>query len=52
VGPSRADPDTGLLRSSIHSWVIKTPHHAILIDSCVGNHKERLHRAAGVPPAA
>ena len=27
--------------SSIHSWVLKTKHHTILIDTCVGNHKER-----------
>lgn len=27
--------------ASIHTWVIKTRHHTILIDSCVGNHKNR-----------
>lgn len=25
----------------IQSYVVRTPHHTILIDSCVGNHKER-----------
>lgn len=30
---------------SFHSYVIKTPHHNILIDTCVGNHKERPARA-------
>jgi glyoxylase-like metal-dependent hydrolase (beta-lactamase superfamily II) len=53
------------LRTSIHSWLVRTPHHTILVDSCIGNHKprpslphfdmrnapwlERL-RAAGVAP--
>jgi len=31
---------------SFHSYVIKTPHHNILIDTCVGNHKERPARAS------
>ncbi|MSQ70060.1 MAG: MBL fold metallo-hydrolase [Betaproteobacteria bacterium] len=52
--------------SSIHSWVIRTAHHTIVVDTCAGNHKnrpgmERFHmldtpylarlRAAGVEPA-
>ena len=28
----------------IQSFVIKTPHHNILVDSCVGNHKPRPTR--------
>jgi len=28
----------------IQSYVVQTPHHNILIDSCVGNHKERPTR--------
>ncbi|MES2026632.1 MAG: MBL fold metallo-hydrolase [Pseudomonadota bacterium] len=27
--------------ASIHTWVVKTRHHTILIDSCAGNHKQR-----------
>ena len=27
--------------ASIHSWVVRTRHHTILIDTCAGNHKER-----------
>jgi glyoxylase-like metal-dependent hydrolase (beta-lactamase superfamily II) len=27
--------------SSIHTWVLRTQHHVILIDSCGGNHKNR-----------
>ena len=29
------------LISSVHSWVLKTRHHTILIDTCVGNQKHR-----------
>ena len=27
-----------------HSYILKTPHHTILIDACVGNHKDRPER--------
>ncbi|MFW2275950.1 MBL fold metallo-hydrolase [Burkholderia orbicola] len=27
--------------SSIHTWIVRTRHHTILIDTCVGNHKNR-----------
>lgn len=27
--------------SCIHSWVLKTPNHTILVDSCTGNQKSR-----------
>jgi glyoxylase-like metal-dependent hydrolase (beta-lactamase superfamily II) len=29
------------LISSVHSWLIRTPQHTILVDCCAGNHKER-----------
>jgi len=29
------------LITSIHSWLIRTSHHTILLDSCAGNHKNR-----------
>ena len=53
--------------ASIHTWVVRTRHHTILIDSCAGNHKNRpslprFHQldlpfldrlaAAGVDPGA
>ena len=41
--PNYYDPPTGRFMSSIHSWVIRTKHHTILVDTCVGNHKNRPH---------
>ena len=41
LAPTYYDPAVDKLVSSIHSWVLKTRHHTILIDTCVGNHKER-----------
>jgi glyoxylase-like metal-dependent hydrolase (beta-lactamase superfamily II) len=34
------------LMMSFHSYVLRTPQHNILIDTCVGNHKERPLRAS------
>jgi glyoxylase-like metal-dependent hydrolase (beta-lactamase superfamily II) len=34
----------GKLVLCIQSYLLKTPHHTILVDSCVGNHKERPTR--------
>src|SRR5919109_848932 len=39
--PTHFDPVRNRLIMSIHSWVLRTPHHTILIDTCVGNHKPR-----------
>jgi glyoxylase-like metal-dependent hydrolase (beta-lactamase superfamily II) len=41
LAPTYYDPDADRIVSSIHSWVLRTRHHTILIDTCVGNHKER-----------
>ena len=64
--PNYYDAVKDRLVSSLHSWVIRTKHHTILIDTCAGNHKERpsmprFHmldrpylanlKAAGVDPA-
>ena len=38
------DPVTGKLVLCFQSYVVRTPHHTILIDSCVGNDKERTAR--------
>jgi glyoxylase-like metal-dependent hydrolase (beta-lactamase superfamily II) len=37
--PRALDPATGHVVLSIQSYIVRTPHHVILIDSCVGNHK-------------
>ena len=39
--PNHMDPKTGRIIASMHSWLIQTPHHNILIDACIGNHKDR-----------
>jgi len=33
--------ETGSLVLSVHSWLVRTEQHTILIDTCVGNHKHR-----------
>jgi glyoxylase-like metal-dependent hydrolase (beta-lactamase superfamily II) len=35
------DPATGLVILCIQSYVVRTPHHTILVDTCVGNDKDR-----------
>lgn len=42
--PTFIDPASGRLVLCVQSFVVKTPHHNILIDSCVGNHKPRPAR--------
>ena len=63
--PRFFDPLANTLRTSMHSWVVRTKHHNVLIDACIGNHKQRtiprFHmrdvpwlarlEAAGVTPA-
>jgi glyoxylase-like metal-dependent hydrolase (beta-lactamase superfamily II) len=39
--PQFYDPATRRIRTSIHSWLVTTPRHKILIDACIGNHKNR-----------
>lgn len=39
--PSALDPATGKMILCVQSYVIRTPHHTILVDTCVGNDKER-----------
>lgn len=67
MAPTYYDPAADRLMLSIHSWLIRTPRHTILLDTCSGNHKDRpfsprFHmldfpylerlRAAGVGPEA
>ncbi len=40
--PGIIDLDQGLLVLVMQSYLVKTPRHLILIDACVGEHKERL----------
>ena len=39
--PRHYQPDTGLVVLAIQSFLIRTEHHTILVDGCVGNHKPR-----------
>ena len=39
--PRLRDPISGLLIISFHSFVIRTPRHVILVDTCGGNDKTR-----------
>lgn len=39
--PRYYNPELNTFISSIHSWLVRTPHHNVLIDTCVGNHKNR-----------
>jgi len=63
--PHHYSAEDDRLITSIHSWLIRTSRHTILLDSCAGNHKDRpgfarFHqldtpflqrlRAAGVQP--
>ncbi len=63
--PNYYDQASNKFISSIHSWLIRTRHHTILVDTCCGNFKNRpgaprFHnlntpyldrlRAAGVEP--
>jgi len=41
--PTFIDPATGKVILCVQSYVVKTPHHTILVDSCVGNHKTLPH---------
>ncbi|HTO60395.1 MAG TPA: MBL fold metallo-hydrolase [Bradyrhizobium sp.] len=41
---AKALDDDDALILCFQSYVVKTPHHTILIDSCIGNDKPRPHR--------
>ncbi len=42
--PHYLNPTTGKLVICIQSWIVRTPHHTILVDTCVGNNKPRAER--------
>ena len=39
--PNHYDPASGMIKLSVHSWLITVGGKRILIDGCVGNHKPR-----------
>ena len=41
LAPDFFDAEQGNIISSSHSWVIRTPHHVVLVDTCCGNDKNR-----------
>ena len=42
IYPNHVDESSGRIIASMHSWLIETQHHKILVDTCIGNDKERL----------
>ena len=42
--PNLLQPGTDLLILAFNSYVIRTKHHVILVDTCTGNDKERPHK--------
>jgi glyoxylase-like metal-dependent hydrolase (beta-lactamase superfamily II) len=42
--PDAINPANGMLVLPCQSYIVRTSHHTILIDSCIGNHKERPTR--------
>ena len=44
LAPNAYDPASDSLLFPMQSYVVRTSHHTILIDTCVGNHKERPTR--------
>ena len=41
LGPGSFNSETGIFTQSIHTWLVRTPHHTILIDTSTGNDKPR-----------
>ena len=39
--PNHYAPDHDRLITSVHSWLIRTKYHMVLLDCCAGNHKDR-----------
>ena len=40
--PAHMEESSGNIVASMHSWLIQTEHHNILVDTCIGNDKERM----------
>jgi glyoxylase-like metal-dependent hydrolase (beta-lactamase superfamily II) len=41
IVPNHVEPTSGMMIASSHSWVVRTSHHTVLIDTGVGNDKSR-----------
>jgi glyoxylase-like metal-dependent hydrolase (beta-lactamase superfamily II) len=39
--PEHVEAGSDRLVGSVHTWIVKTGRHTILIDTCLGNHKDR-----------
>ena len=44
LAPDHYDPVSGLLKLSVHSWLLQLGRHKILIDACCGNNKVKPGR--------
>ncbi|MBI2218439.1 MAG: MBL fold metallo-hydrolase [Candidatus Rokubacteria bacterium] len=44
LAPRYYIPERDALVFSMHSWVVKTGRHTVLIDTCIGNDKDRMPR--------
>src|SRR6266478_3909348 len=44
--PAGLDPATGHIVFCFQSYVVKTPHHTVLVDACIGNDKNFAQRPA------
>jgi glyoxylase-like metal-dependent hydrolase (beta-lactamase superfamily II) len=44
--PDHLDESRGLLNLSVHSWLVRTARHVVLVDTCVGNDKPRPELAS------
>jgi glyoxylase-like metal-dependent hydrolase (beta-lactamase superfamily II) len=44
LAPHHYDPESGLLKLSVHSWLLQVGGQKILIDTCCGNHKVKPAR--------
>jgi glyoxylase-like metal-dependent hydrolase (beta-lactamase superfamily II) len=41
IGPENVSPDGETLTLSVHSWIVQTGHHTVVIDTGAGNGKRR-----------
>ena len=49
--PQQFQADKGLIVLSFHSWLIRTPHHWILVDTCIGQPQDlRTQGTGGIQP--
>jgi glyoxylase-like metal-dependent hydrolase (beta-lactamase superfamily II) len=44
LAPNHYDPALGLIKLSVHSWLLRIGGKRFLIDACCGNHKRRPTR--------